>query len=878
MSVQPIEPGVIEARAVTPGEPAGTGSVPAGYLSPTVVTAEHQIPAVLAQILDGAPVVAVDTETTGLNPLRDRLLLLQLSNGRQSAVFDMTRLGAAGYKMLRTVLETADTLWLAQNAKFDYGWLAEKLQSEDILPRLFDTMVAEQILNGGAEHGGNSLARIAKRYLGYEMDKATRAEFVDMQPDPTTGQFGFTDQQLRYSAIDVFVLPAIFAKQAKKLARANLNEVAKLEFSLIKVVSRMERRGVLIDRKLWTTEVDAAKERCSELEKEMKVLAASESFNPRSPKQVIEAFRKLGFLLGSSNRGTLSKVRHPLAERMLEWRRVAVLRDRYGDSWLHRLDSGSRIHAQFVQLGAATGRFSSRDPNLQQLPRGDLLRKCFIAGPGRKMITADYCLDPATQVLYSDMTWRRIDTVQVGDELVGYDVTTRPWTWKRTKVTSTKHVHQPRYRVVTDKGEVIASGKHCWPASGPAHKNSECSHRTGIAPTSVVWMPTEELCVGDRLSYFGDPWEPENSYEAGYLAGFLDGEGYLTQVSVGFGQKEGLVLDKVTQLLRERGHKLYVSEPRPNGVVTVQLTGQRAGLRLLGTTRPERLLSKAHRLYEGHRTWGRNSGPATIMHIEQISDGEVVGIQTETETFVANGFLSHNSAIEMRVLAEYSGDEKMIDLFKAGYDIHAGTAMQMFRLPELPGKDSKERQMAKSVNFGLVYGAGADNLRGQLAGQGIDVSKSEAEALIRLYFETFPQAKKWLDAQSKRAYAAMDDGIAVMTTTFSGRKRLFSTSHGMSSYERGHIARQCRNTPIQGASADITKNAMVLLDQTFREHPEWDAHLLMTVHDELVAECAEEHVDEVAKVMEAKMIEGGTRWMTQCPVKVDLVVADTWSK
>lgn len=564
-----IDQTVTETGAETVVEPGGVGSspTPPGYSSPRIVQTPSllEVQSALALIASSA-VVAFDCETTGLSPLFSKLLLLQLSDGSNTVVFDMTKLDRRCKREIDEYLSEAKQLFIAHNAKFDYGFLTVNLDSETITPRLYDSMLAEQLLGGGAEHGGNSLAAVTKRYLALEMDKAVRAQFIDMEPDPYTGEYLFSREQLDYAAVDVWVLPKIFAKQAHKLTASGLTEIARLEFALAKVVSRMERRGVLIDRVVWEAEVASAKARCAELETQMNAIVGRE-FNSRSPKQVKEAFEGLGYVLSKTDRGMLEKIPHPLAEAMLEWRRVAVLRDRYGEGWLARADENDRVHAQFVQMGAATGRFSSRDPNLQQLPRGDLLRKAFIAGLGRKMITADY------------------------------------------------------------------------------------------------------------------------------------------------------------------------------------------------------------------------------------------------------------SQIEIRILAEMSNDANMIKIFDSGLDIHAATAQQMFRLDELPDKTSKYRQMAKSVNFGLMYGAGADNLKGQLSASTprIDVSKAEAEELIKLYFAQFPEAKKWLDAQSRRAYAAMDDGINVVTETLGGRKRVFPTSHAMGSYERGHIARQCRNTPIQGC---VDGSTLILTEDLGMRHIE----------------------------------------------------------
>ena len=574
-------------------------------------------------VFRGKSIIAFDTETTGLDPLVDRLLLLQFSDGETNVVINMT--SVTDIESIKAFMAKKDHLFLAHNAKFDVSWLSYNLDTWNIAPRLYDTMVAEQLITSGKQLKVN-LKDTVFRQLRIVLDKTERASFIgDYFRD--TPRPEFTLEQLAYAAKDVEVLPSLFMKQAEQLRKLDMLEMAQLEFKLIPVICRMELRGVLIDTVEWKKVVDTATTRCEELEEEMKDLTGNIVFNPKSPLQVGKAFASLGFVLASTNKDTLTKILpNPLAKAMLEYRKAVVLRDRYGEGWLAKLGSDSRIRASFRQIGAQTGRFSSANPNLQQLPRGDLLRKAFIAGEGKKLVTADY------------------------------------------------------------------------------------------------------------------------------------------------------------------------------------------------------------------------------------------------------------SQIEIRILAELSGDENMVDMFRSGYDIHSATAKTMFQLAELPGKDSLQRQLAKSINFGLIYGAGPDNIRQQIAEQGVVVSKAEVEHLIKLYFQAFPKAQRWLDKQARRAYDLIDQNLDVTTRTMGGRIRTFEVKPGLSSFERGHIARQSKNTPIQGSSADVTKEAMVRLDAEFLSHPEWDAHVLMCVHDEIVAECKAEYSKEVEQSVNRCMVEGAQRWMTTVPIKVDSSIGDYWSK
>ncbi len=235
------------------------------------------------------------------------------------------------------------------------------------------------------------------------MDKTIRETFYDPSSPSLRGKF--TNDQLEYAARDAQILFEIFEKQSKILKADDLVETAKLEFAVVPVVAEMELRGSLIDQEKWRSHIKELMEKRNTINKdiqdELRHLTdysqvdlfgnVSDSINLDSPLQLLEAFKKLGVELPNTSEATLSRTDHSLAKKMLEYRGYEKMITSFGETILekiHPLDK--RLHPDFIQLGADTGRFACNNPNLQQIPADSGFRSCFIASDGYKLITADY--------------------------------------------------------------------------------------------------------------------------------------------------------------------------------------------------------------------------------------------------------------------------------------------------------------------------------------------------------------------------------------------------------------------------------------------------------------------------------------------------------
>ncbi len=347
--------------------------------------------------LEKSPIIGLDTEGTKFDPFTAKLLLLQISTKNNIYVIDN---GKVDISPIKHILESERPLKIAQNAKFDYSLL--KAQAGVKLGAVFDTMLAERILTMGVSRE-ISLKTIAEKYLGVKMDKTIRETFTD--PRNNTGQVNFTKEQLDYAARDVSVLIPIFEKQFKKLQEEGLIEVAKLEFLVVPVVSEMELRGSLIDQVKWRKYIAELREKRDIINKEIQDdlrhlspysqtdLFGNEvdTINLDSPLQLLTAFKKMGVELPNTAEATLHKSAHPLAKKLLEYRAYEKMITSFGESILEKIHPiTGRLHPDFIQLGADTGRFACNNPNLQQIPADSGFRSCFIATPGYKLITADY--------------------------------------------------------------------------------------------------------------------------------------------------------------------------------------------------------------------------------------------------------------------------------------------------------------------------------------------------------------------------------------------------------------------------------------------------------------------------------------------------------
>ena len=218
------------------------------------------------------------------------------------------------------------------------------------------------------------------------------------------------------------------------------------------------------------------------------------------------------------------------------------------------------------------------------------------------------------------------------------------------------------------------------------------------------------------------------------------------------------------------------------------------------------------------------------------------------------------SQIELRLIAEISGEDNMIKAFQDGEDIHASTAAKLFKIP-LEEVSKTQRSQAKTVNFGIIYGQGAFALAEQTG-----LSRTEAKQMIEAYFETYPKLKEYMAEQVNKA---RQTGYV---ETILGRKRHLKDINSNNFVVRGHAERNAVNAPVQGSAADIVKIAMIKIDRELGEQ-QLKTKMLLQVHDELVFEAPTDEIEAASKLIKTEM-ENALK--TQVPLLVEIGVGDNW--
>lgn len=219
------------------------------------------------------------------------------------------------------------------------------------------------------------------------------------------------------------------------------------------------------------------------------------------------------------------------------------------------------------------------------------------------------------------------------------------------------------------------------------------------------------------------------------------------------------------------------------------------------------------------------------------------------------------SQIELRIMAHISHDANLLKAFENNVDIHTATASEVLGIP-LENVSNEERRNAKAVNFGLIYGMSAFGLAKEL-----DIERHAAQRYIDLYFARYPGVKTYME--NTRALARAQGYVE----TILGRRLYLPEIHSNQVFRQKAAERAAINAPLQGTAADIIKLAMISLDQWLQEHNEYDAKMIMQVHDELVFEVASPQVAPLIEIIRLHMMNAV---QLQVPLVVSIGAGDNW--
>jgi len=247
-----------------------------------------------------------------------------------------------------------------------------------------------------------------------------------------------------------------------------------------------------------------------------------------------------------------------------------------------------------------------------------------------------------------------------------------------------------------------------------------------------------------------------------------------------------------------------------------------------------------------------------------------IPIRTERGREIRKAFVPRNdkytllaadySQIELRIIAELSGDEGMIEAFQKGLDIHTATASKVYGV-NLEEVTKDMRRNAKMVNFGIVYGISAFGLSERL-----NIPRSEAKHIIDQYFEQYSGIKTYMN---KSIENARENGYV---ETIMGRRRYLRDINSANAVVRGFAERNAINAPIQGSSADMIKIAMINIQDAFLEK-KFQSKMILQVHDELIFDAKIDELEKIKPVVHDLMVSAIPM---KVPVLVEMNTGDNW--
>lgn len=383
--------------------------------------------------------IGLDIETSGLNPFQDRILLVQIATNKDVYTINVGNiLDDASERMFRYLLELIrdrDIVVIGHNIKFDMKFIYHNYGV--LFTHIFDTMLAEMLSYAGVGSIYVSLQSLAKKYLHIDIDKDIRETFYNKI------DYEFTDEQIKYAENDAKLLMKLKPMLQKILQDRHQYSTWKLEMELEPVVTMMEYTGILLDKEQWKGAANQAKldadnantdlmilleknfdkfagkyknaldvltnihypTKAPHLYKEDRIRLSNVVTKDEIKSEVIPrinfgsyvqakyVLNKLGVPLQTTNAKEMVVYEgsHEVIQYLLKYRHAVKKVTSFGDDFLKHIDINTNaIHTNFNQLGTATGRFSSDDPNLQNIIADALYRSPFVARPGYLLATCDY--------------------------------------------------------------------------------------------------------------------------------------------------------------------------------------------------------------------------------------------------------------------------------------------------------------------------------------------------------------------------------------------------------------------------------------------------------------------------------------------------------
>lgn len=351
------------------------------------ITTEEKARTALSEI-SNYRIIELDTEATGLDPYLSKVSLLQIGIPNKAFVFDMRVLG---FDLFKPILTDRNILKLLQNAVYDLKLI--KVHGGYYVENIYDTMLVEQLFNLGLTGKKADLATLVFKYLGITLDKEPRNTFEDYNQK-------FQPFQLEYAANDVVVLNAVREMQLPKIMQEGFENVCRLEFEFVKPMCEMELNGITFDvdkHRVILSDIakdgekhgDAVRAMLGAVDDQTTLFGVS-TVNIDSNVQLLNALRNYGLPLTSTDKNELGKYKgQPIIDELLAYRAAQKFISTYGETLIDKIHPlTGRLHTEFRQM-VSTGRMSSSKPNLQNIPKKQIYRSCYVAKEGYSLVTAD---------------------------------------------------------------------------------------------------------------------------------------------------------------------------------------------------------------------------------------------------------------------------------------------------------------------------------------------------------------------------------------------------------------------------------------------------------------------------------------------------------
>ena len=348
-------------------------------------------------------IVELDLETTGLNAFKNRPLAIQVGLGKTAYVVDVDGLDLSVFKFLER------KHCLGHNIKFDLLFLLH--HAGIFIQKVYDTYIAELLLTNG-RIVARDLGSVVHRYLGVSLDKSSQ---------DTIHLLGLrTEQMIKYSGNDVLYLKQVARKQTKRIRREGLTQVCKDEMAVLPAFAYMEYSGFTLDVNKWKDTYRVAFEASDQYRQKLEELITDRApqlktiqynlfdngpitdINWSAPIQVKQAFIEAGVMgeEGQMVKPELKKIDDPIIETYIDYKESMKRQGTYGSKFLRHVESDGKVHTKIKQL-VKTGR-TSCTPNLQNIPKREEFRSCFIPREGNKLIVCDY--SGQESVILADMS------------------------------------------------------------------------------------------------------------------------------------------------------------------------------------------------------------------------------------------------------------------------------------------------------------------------------------------------------------------------------------------------------------------------------------------------------------------------------------------